>query len=113
MLFRRHRGFRWRSFAKFNAEKAYARFSATIGSWRKSTISVEFGVDDFESTGGGEPGGEDKPAIVDIVEEGFKATGESWKKEGVAIDWDTQYIAAKLDLSTCKTSTTDQRTYWQ
>ncbi|MCI6897868.1 MAG: calycin-like domain-containing protein, partial [Prevotella sp.] len=92
-------------FAKFNAEKAYARFSAAIGSiFRKSTISAEFGVDDFESTGGGEPGGEDKPAIVDIVEEGFKATGESWKKEGVAIDWDTQYIAAKLDLSTCKTS---------
>ena len=90
-------------FAKFNAEKAYARFSAKIG-YRKSTISAEFGVDDFESTGGGEPGGEDKPAIVDIVEEGFKATGESWKKEGVAIDWDTQYIAAKLDLSTCKTS---------
>ena len=96
-----------RLFAKFNAEKAYARFSAAIGSiFRKSTISAEFGVDDFESTGGGEPGGEDKPAIVDIVEEGFKATGESWKKEGVAIDWDTQYIAAKLDLSTCKTSTT-------
>ena len=92
-------------FAKFNAEKAYARFSAKITS-RRSDISAEFGVDDFESTGGGEPGGEDKPAIVDIVEEGFKATGESWKKEGVAIDWDTQYIAAKLDLSTCKTSTT-------
>ena len=92
-----------RLFAKFNAEKAYARFSAKVGP-RKSTISAEFGVDDFESTGGGEPGGEDKPAIVDVVEEGFKATGESWKKEGVAIDWDTQYIAAKLDLSTCKTS---------
>ena len=91
-------------FAKFNAEKAYARFSAKIGAWRKYDISAVFGVDDFESTGGGEPGGEDKPAIVDIVEEGFKATGESWKKEGVAIDWDTQYIAAKLDLSTCKTS---------
>ncbi len=43
-------------FAKFNAEKAYARFSAKITS-RKSTISAEFGVDDFESTGGGEPGG--------------------------------------------------------
>ena len=93
-----------RLFAKFNAEKAYARFSAKIGTWSKYDISAEFGVDDFESTGGGEPGGEDKPAIVDIVEEGFKATGESWKKEGVAIDWDTQYIAAKLDLSTCKTS---------
>ncbi|MDY5078855.1 MAG: calycin-like domain-containing protein, partial [Prevotella sp.] len=44
------------------------------------------------------------PDQVDVVEEGFKATGESWKKEGVAIDWDTQYIAAKLDLSTCKIS---------
>ena len=44
------------------------------------------------------------PDQVDVVEEGFKATGESWKQEGVAIDWDTQYIAAKLDLSTCKTS---------
>ena len=44
------------------------------------------------------------PDTVDVVEEGFKATGESWKKEGVAIDWDTQYIAAKLDLSTCKIS---------
>ena len=45
------------------------------------------------------------PDPVDVVEEGFKATGASWKKEGVAIDWDTQYIAAKLDLSTCKEST--------
>ena len=89
---------------KFNEEKAYATFEGQyqVGVWR--TVSYTFGVDDFESTGGGEPGGEDKPAIVDIVEEGFKATGESWKKEGVAIDWDTQYIAAKLDLSTCKTS---------
>ena len=41
-------------FAKFNAEKAYARFSATIGSWSKYKISAVFGVDDFESTGGGE-----------------------------------------------------------
>ena len=44
------------------------------------------------------------PEVVDVVEEGFKATGSSWKKEGIAIDWDTQYIAAKLDLSTCKVS---------
>ena len=48
------------------------------------------------------------PDPVDVVEEGFKATGESWKKEGVAIDWDTQYIAAKLDLSTCKTSSSPE-----
>ena len=48
------------------------------------------------------------PDPVDVVEEGFKATGASWKKEGVAIDWDTQYIAAKLDLSTCKTSSSPE-----
>ena len=48
------------------------------------------------------------PDPVDVVEEGFKATGTSWKKEGVAIDWDTQYIAAKLDLSTCKTSSSPE-----
>ena len=48
------------------------------------------------------------PDPVDVVEEGFKATGESWKREGVAIDWDTQYIAAKLDLSTCKTSSSPE-----
>ena len=48
------------------------------------------------------------PDPVDVVEEGFKATGESWKKEGVAIDWDTQYIAAKLDLSTCKASSSPE-----
>ena len=93
-----------RLLVKFNNEKAYATFEGKyqVGVWR--TVSYTFGTNDFESTGGGEPGGEDKPAIVDVVEEGFKATGESWKKEGVAIDWDTQYIAAKLDLSTCKTS---------
>ncbi len=48
------------------------------------------------------------PDPVDVVEEGFKATGESWKKEGVAIDWDTQFIAAKLDLSTCKESSSPE-----
>ena len=48
------------------------------------------------------------PEVVDVVEEGFKATGESWKKEGVDINWDTQYIAAKLDLSTCKASSSPE-----
>ena len=48
------------------------------------------------------------PDPVDVVEEGFKATGASWKKEGIAIDWDTQYIAAKLDLSTCKESSSPE-----
>ena len=61
-------------FAKFNAEKAYARFSAKIG-WRKSTISAEFGVDDFESTGGGEPGGgETKEKYTVNFDKGAKST---------------------------------------
>ena len=92
-------------FAKFNAEKAYARFSAAIGSiFRKSTISAEFGVDDFESTGGGEPGGEDKPAIVDVVEADYAPNGTKFAFP-FTINWETQKLVAKLDLSTCKSYT--------
>ena len=63
-------------FAKFNAEKAYARFSAKIGSsYYKSTISAEFGVNDFESTGGGEPGGgETKEKYTVNFDKGAKST---------------------------------------
>ena len=61
-------------FAKFNAEKAYARFSAQITS-RRSDISVVFGVDDFESTGGGEPGGgETKEKYTVNFDKGAKST---------------------------------------
>ena len=65
-----------RLFAKFNAEKAYARFSAKIGSsYYKSTISAEFGVNDFESTGGGEPGGgETKEKYTVNFDKGAKST---------------------------------------
>ena len=88
-------------FAKFNAEKAYARFSAKIGAWRKYDISAEFGVDDFESTGGGEPGGEDKPAIVDVVDADYAPNGAKFAFP-FTINWETQKLVAKLDLSTCK-----------
>ena len=63
------------------------------------TVAVDFG-NKYEAP--------KTPDPVDVVEEGFKATGTSWKKEGVDIDWDTQYIAAKLDLSTCKTSSSPE-----
>ena len=66
------------------------------------TVAVDFG-NKYEA-----PEPPKTPDPVDVVEEGFKATGTSWKKEGVAIDWDTQYIAAKLDLSTCKTSSSPE-----
>ena len=69
----------------------------TIGAY--GTVAVDFG-NKYEAP--------KTPDPVDVVEDGFKATGSSWKKEGVAIDWDTQYIAAKLDLSTCKTSSSPE-----
>ena len=51
---------------KFNAEKAYAKFAATISTgWSSATISAEFGTDDFE-TGGGEPEG---PTVEVTVKE--------------------------------------------
>ena len=66
------------------------------------TVAVDFG-NKYEA-----PEPPVAPDPVDVVEEGFKATGSSWKKEGVAIDWDTQFIAAKLDLSTCKASSSPE-----
>ena len=72
----------------------------TIGAY--GTVAVDFGHK-YEA-----PEPPVAPDPVDVVEDGFKATGASWKKEGVAIDWDTQYIAAKLDLSTCKTSSSPE-----
>ena len=66
------------------------------------TVAVDFG-NKYEA-----PEPPKTPDPVDVVEEGFKATGTSWKKEGVDIDWDTQYIAAKLDLSTCKESSSPE-----
>ena len=87
--------------AKFNAEKAYAKFSAKIGTYYKSTISAEFGVNDFESTGGGSTGGGDeKPAIVDVVEADYAPNGASFGFP-FTINWETQKLVAKLDLSTC------------
>ena len=88
-------------FAKFNAEKAYAKFSAKIGTYYKSTISAEFGVNDFESTGGGSTGGGDeKPAIVDVVEADYAPNGAAFGFP-FTINWETQKLVAKLDLSTC------------
>ncbi len=74
------------------------KFTIAVGS-TTGNVAVDFG-NKYEAP--------KTPDPVDVVEDGFKATGSSWKKEGVAIDWDTQYIAAKLDLSTCKTSSSPE-----
>ena len=88
-------------FAKFNAEKAYAKFSAMVGSYYKSKISAEFGVNDFESTGGGSTGGGDeKPAAFEKVNFVGDGTNFNWS---IPVDWDTQKIVMSISTATCTT----------
>ena len=81
-------------FAKFNAEKAYAKFSAKIGTYYKSTISAEFGVNDFES------GGDEKPAAFEKVDFVGDGTNFNWS---IPVDWDTQKIVMSISTATCTT----------
>lgn len=82
--------------AKFNDEKAYAKFSAKIGGYYKSLISAEFGEDNFGSTGGG---GVVETTEGPLVEAGFAANGAKIEAKDFTINWDTHKVVAKLDLS--------------
>ena len=82
--------------AKFNDEKAYAKFSAKIGGYYKSLISAEFGEDNFGSTGGG---GVVETTEGPLVEAGFAANGAAIDAKPFTINWDTHKVVAKLDLS--------------
>lgn len=85
--------------AKFNDEKAYAKFSAKIGGYYKSSISAEFGEDDFGSTGGSTGGGTVETTEGPLVEAGFAANGAAIAAKNFTINWDTHKVVAKLDLS--------------
>lgn len=85
--------------AKFNEEKAYAKFSAKIGGYYKSSISAEFGEDDFGSTGGSTGGGTVETTEGPLVEAGFAANGAAIAAKPFTINWDTHKVVAKLDLS--------------
>ena len=93
-------------FVKFKGDKAYATFEGTYApnSFANYTLKYTFGVDEgFDgggSTGGGETGGEDKPAIVDVVEADYAPNGAAFGFP-FTINWQTQKLVAKLDLSTC------------
>ncbi|MGM9728654.1 MAG: calycin-like domain-containing protein [Prevotella sp.] len=91
---------------KFNGTKAYAHFEGQIALFgAPRAFEYTFGTDEgFESTGGGEPGGEDKPAIVDVVEADYAPNGVKFAFP-FTINWETQKLVAKLDLSTCKSYT--------
>lgn len=82
--------------AKFNDEKAYAKFSAKIGGYYKSLISAEFGVDDFGSTGGG---GVVETTEGPLVEAGLTPNGARIEAKPFTINWDTHKVVAKLNLS--------------
>ena len=91
---------------KFKEGKAYATMTAKCKVFYSAyTFNVVFGTDEgFESTGGstggGETGGEDKPAIVDVVEADYAPNGAAFGFP-FTINWETQKLVAKLDLSTC------------
>ena len=93
---------------KFNETKAYALFKGKLALNAAVGYAFEytFGTDEgFESTGGGstgggETGGEDKPAIVDVVEADYAPNGAAFGFP-FTINWETQKLVAKLDLSTC------------
>lgn len=85
--------------AKFNDEKAYAKFSAKIGGYYKSLISAEFGTDDFGSTGGG---GTVETIEGPLVEAGLAPNGAKIEAKDFTINWDTHKVVAKLDLTNCQ-----------
>uniref|UniRef100_UPI00402930B8 calycin-like domain-containing protein n=1 Tax=Prevotella sp. TaxID=59823 RepID=UPI00402930B8 len=85
--------------AKFNDEKAYAKFSAKIGGYYKSSISAEFGKDDFGSTGGG---GTVVTTEGPLVEAGLAPNGAKIEAKDFTINWDTHKVVAKLDLTNCQ-----------
>lgn len=85
--------------AKFNDEKAYAKFSAKIVGYYKSSISAEFGKDDFGSTGGG---GTVETTEGPLVEAGLAPNGAKIEAKDFTINWDTHKVVAKLDLTNCQ-----------
>ena len=89
--------------AKFNGTKAYAHFEGKVKiGLATRAFEYTFGTDEgFESTGGGSTGGgEDKPAIVDVVDADYAPNGAAFGFP-FTINWETQKLVAKLDLSTC------------
>ena len=91
---------------KFNGTKAYAllkgklALNAIVGYPFEYTFGTDEGFEGGGSTGGGETGGEDKPAIVDVVEADYAPNGAAFGFP-FTINWQTQKLVAKLDLSTC------------
>ena len=86
---------------KFNGTKAYAHFEGKMKvMYVARAFEYTFGTDEGFEGGGSTGGGEDKPAIVDVVEADYAPNGTAFGFP-FTINWDTQKLVAKLDLSTC------------
>ena len=95
--------------ASQGAEASISGFEGVIGGTGDSTLKVKFTIASYGTVAVDfghkyeAPEPPVAPEVVDVVDADYNPAGQSWQKNDVSIDWDKQYIVAKLDLSTCKT----------
>ena len=95
--------------ASQGAEASISGFEGVIGGTGDGTLKVKFTIASYGTVAVDfghkyeAPEPPVAPEVVDVVDADYNPAGQSWQKNDVSIDWDKQYIVAKLDLSTCKT----------
>ena len=95
--------------ASLGAEASISGFEGVIGGTGDGTLFVKFTINAYGTVAVDfghkyeAPEPPVAPEVVDVVDADYNPAGQSWQKNDVSIDWDKQYIVAKLDLSTCKT----------
>ena len=95
--------------ASQGAEASISGFEGVIGGTGDGTLKVKFTIASYGTVAVDfghkyeAPEPPVAPEVVDVVDADYNPAGQLWQKNGVSIDWDKQYIVAKLDLSTCKT----------
>ena len=95
--------------ASQGAEASISGFEGVIGGIGDGTLKVKFTIASYGTVAVDfghkyeAPEPPVAPEVVDVVDADYNPAGQSWQKNDVSIDWDKQYIVAKLDLSTCKT----------
>ena len=95
--------------ASLGDEASISGFEGVIGGTGDGTLKVKFTIASYGTVAVDfghkyeAPEPPVAPEVVDVVDADYNPAGQSWQKNDVSIDWDKQYIVAKLDLSTCKT----------
>ena len=92
--------------ASLGAEASISGFEGVIGGTGDGTLFVKFTINAYGTVAvdfGHKYEAPVAPEVVDVVDADYNPAGLLWQKNDVSIDWDKQYIVAKLDLSTCKT----------